>query len=84
MTLALVTGASRGIGHAVAAGLRGAGCHVVRVARSLRDAAGDGITDVRCDVTDATAVERAMARVIGELGVPDVVVNNAGIFFIKP
>ncbi|MGH7608081.1 MAG: SDR family oxidoreductase, partial [Gemmatimonadales bacterium] len=84
VTLALVTGASRGIGHAVAAGLRGAGWHVVRVARSLRDAAGDGITDVRCDVTDAAAVERAMARVIEALGVPDVVVNNAGIFFIKP
>ncbi len=81
--LALVTGASRGIGLAVADALRAAGAHVVRLARSLSDASADRRTDVRCDVSDAAAVERALARVLGQLGVPDVVVNNAGIFFIK-
>jgi NADP-dependent 3-hydroxy acid dehydrogenase YdfG len=82
--VALVTGASRGIGRAVAGALRDAGFHVVRVARSLRDASRDGVTDLQCDVTDAAAVERAMGWVGAELGVPDVVVNNAGLFFIKP
>lgn len=82
--LALVTGASRGIGLAVADELRAAGAHVVRLARSLHDASGDRLTDLQCDVTRAPDVERAVGRLVGELGVPDIVVNNAGIFFIKP
>jgi NAD(P)-dependent dehydrogenase (short-subunit alcohol dehydrogenase family) len=82
--VALVTGASRGIGLAVADALRAAGAHVARLARSLRDASGDHLTDVRCDVTRPADVERAVGRVVGELGVPDALVNNAGIFFIKP
>jgi NAD(P)-dependent dehydrogenase (short-subunit alcohol dehydrogenase family) len=82
--LALVTGASRGIGLAVADELRAAGAHVVRLARSLQDASGDRLTDLQCDVTRPEDVERAVGRLVGELGVPHIVVNNAGIFFIKP
>lgn len=82
--VALVTGASRGIGLAVADALRAAGAHVARLARSLSDASGDRLTDVRCDVTRPADVERAVGRVVGELGVPDALVNNAGIFFVKP
>jgi NAD(P)-dependent dehydrogenase (short-subunit alcohol dehydrogenase family) len=82
--LALVTGASRGIGLAVADELRAAGAHVVRLARSLSDTSGDRLTDVRCDVTRADDVDRVVGRLVGELGVPNVVVNNAGIFMIKP
>jgi len=82
--IALVTGASRGIGLAVADALRAAGMHVVRLARSLRDAAAERRTDVACDVTDPASVERAVTRVEREVGVPDVIVNNAGVFFIKP
>ncbi len=81
--LALVTGASRGIGLAVAAALRGAGAHVVRLARSLTDGSADRQTDLRCDVTDAAAVDAAVALILAELGVPDIVVNNAGMFLIK-
>jgi NADP-dependent 3-hydroxy acid dehydrogenase YdfG len=81
--LALVTGASRGIGLAVADELRAAGAHVVRLARSLKDATTDRQTDVRCDVTDAAAVERVVTRVTAERGLPDIVVSNAGVFFVK-
>jgi len=76
--IALVTGASRGIGLAVAVALRARGMHVVRVARSLTDAAAERRTDIACDITKPADVERALAR-----GVPDVLVNNAGIFLIK-
>lgn len=79
-----ITGASRGIGLAVADRLGAAGAHVVRLARSLADARDGRRTDLRCDVSDPAQVERAVARVLADAGVPDVVVNNAGIFFIKP
>ena len=82
--LALVTGASRGIGLAVAEELRLAGAHVVRLARSLTDRTTDQQTDMRCDVTDPAALERVVTRVVAERGVPDIVVSNAAVFFVKP
>src|SRR6185503_12238954 len=82
--IALVTGASRGIGLAVAIALRARGMHVVRLARSLKDARAERRTDIQCDVTKPADVERALDQVDKELAVPDVLVNNAGIFFIKP
>lgn len=82
--LALVTGASRGIGLAVADELRGAGAHVVRLARTLSDRTTDHQTDVRCDVTDPAAVENVVTRLVAERGLPDIVVSNAAVFFVKP
>ena len=79
-----MTGASRGIGLAVAIALRARGMHVVRLARSLKDARAERRTDIQCDVTKPADVERALDQVDKELAVPDVLVNNAGIFFIKP
>jgi NADP-dependent 3-hydroxy acid dehydrogenase YdfG len=81
--LALVTGASRGIGLAVADALRAWGMHVVRFARTLKEESTERRTDIPCDITRPADVDRAVDRVISELGVPDVLVNNAGIFFIK-
>ena len=81
--VALVTGASRGIGLAVADELRAAGAHVVRLARSLKDASSDRQTDFRCDVSDAAQVDRVVGKVLKDLHAPDIVANNAGIFFIK-
>jgi NADP-dependent 3-hydroxy acid dehydrogenase YdfG len=82
--IALVTGASRGIGLAVADALRAGGMHVIRLARTLEEQSREGRTDIRCDLTRPADVERAVARVEKDLGVPDVIVNNAGVFFIKP
>jgi len=81
---AVVSGASRGIGLAIADELGAAGAHVVRLARSLVDAEGERRTDVRCDVGDPGSVARMAKRVLGAHGAPDVVVNAAGVFLIKP
>jgi NAD(P)-dependent dehydrogenase (short-subunit alcohol dehydrogenase family) len=82
--VALVTGASRGIGAAAAAALRSEGARVIRLARSLQPGARDGFHDVPCDLTDPAALEGAVARVLSEHGTPDLVVSNAGSFLLRP
>jgi NAD(P)-dependent dehydrogenase (short-subunit alcohol dehydrogenase family) len=85
---ALVTGAGRGIGRALAHRLARRGLHVALLSRTgseLEDtahaikAAGGAATALPCDVTDAVAVDAARGRLLGALGPPHVVVNNAGI-----
>lgn len=86
--LALVTGASRGIGRAVAMELAGMGAFVVGTATSdggaveigrAFDEAGLEGRGLRLDVTDATAAEQAVAALEKEFGPVAVLVNNAGI-----
>jgi len=81
--LALVTGASRGIGAAVAEGLTAAGATVVRVARSLDDGWHDGRLDIKADVSDAAQAARMAVRVRSEAGLPDIVVQSAGGFLLQ-
>ncbi|HVV16586.1 MAG TPA: SDR family oxidoreductase [Polyangia bacterium] len=71
--IAVVTGASRGIGQATARLLAEAGA---RVAGCARQATSD---TVACDVGNAADVDRFVAEVLNRLGPPDVLVNNAGI-----
>ena len=78
-----MTGASRGIGLAVADELRAAGAHTVRLARPLSDGPADRETTLRCDMTRPDEVTRAVRAIETDLGVPDIVVNNAGVFFVK-
>jgi NADP-dependent 3-hydroxy acid dehydrogenase YdfG len=68
----------------VADELRSAGAHVVRLARSLSDGSGERDTTIRCDVTRPEDVDRVLQRVMVAVGVPDVVVNSAGVFYVKP
>ena len=87
--IALVTGASRGIGRAVAAALAASGCHVLINYRSRQPEAEEtlalilraGGSGELCpfDVADATACEQAVARVLQTHQRIDVLVNNAGI-----
>jgi NAD(P)-dependent dehydrogenase (short-subunit alcohol dehydrogenase family) len=81
--VAVVTGASRGIGAATAAALASAGARVVRVARSLPKAAPGQYLDVPCDLTDPGAWRTASTRILADAGVPSIVVSNAGAFTMK-
>ena len=90
MTSAVVTGASRGIGRAIAIALSDAG---FEVALWARDRAGLDETAAACsgktigdvvDVTDAAAIARAATRLRAELRPLRVVVNNAGAVLRKP
>ncbi len=86
--VALVTGASYGIGYAIAKGLADAGAKIVfndikqeLVDKGLEAYKADGI-DAKgyvCDVTDEKAVAEMVADIEKEVGVVDILVNNAGI-----
>ncbi len=87
--VAIITGASSGIGKAVALKLQGAGYHVVLAARreaELRRVAGEArmsggqILIEACDVTDEASVQALFAATRQSFGRLDVLFNNAGIF----
>ena len=81
--VAVVTGASRGIGRAVTERLAASGHQVVAVGRSrtqLDDLAErTGAVPLVRDVSDADAVADALAQVEADLGAPSLLVNNAGV-----
>jgi NAD(P)-dependent dehydrogenase (short-subunit alcohol dehydrogenase family) len=79
MGVALVTGASSGIGRATAGALARAGYRVFGTSRKAAAANADGITMLVCDVTDDASVQGTVAEVLKQAGRIDLLVNNAGI-----
>lgn len=86
--VAIVTGASQGLGKAVAIALAASGAHVVCMARNAEkladtvkeiESAGGKAEAVSCDVTDRAAAAEAIKAVHKNHGRLDILVNNAGI-----
>jgi 3-oxoacyl-[acyl-carrier protein] reductase len=85
--IAIVTGASRGIGRGIAVMLAARGAHVVAAARGENAAAtvaeiegaGQNAEAAALEVTDAASIDAMIAGVLGRHGRVDILVNNAGI-----
>jgi len=92
-TVALVTGASSGIGAAAASALAAQGAAVALAARrrdrlealaaGIRDQGGTALV-LECDVRQEKQATDAVARTVGELGRLDTLINNAGVMLLGP
>jgi NADP-dependent 3-hydroxy acid dehydrogenase YdfG len=88
--VAVITGASSGIGEATARALAASGYRLALLARradrikALADELGNGAIAVQADVTDRDSIVKAAGRVKTELGGTDVLVNNAGVMLLAP
>jgi NAD(P)-dependent dehydrogenase (short-subunit alcohol dehydrogenase family) len=82
--VAVITGASQGIGVALVGAYRNRGYRVVATARSIKPSNDDDILAVPGDITDRKTAERAISEGAARFGRIDTLVNNAGIFIAKP
>lgn len=91
--VALVTGASRGLGAAAARALANAGAHVVLTdieeqgaLKLVLEFANSGLraSSAELDVTNENAISAVVAKILGDQGRIDILVNNAGIILRKP
>jgi NAD(P)-dependent dehydrogenase (short-subunit alcohol dehydrogenase family) len=82
--VAVITGASQGIGAALVKAYRDRGYRVVATARSIQPSQDDQVISVPGDIADRKTSERAIAEGVARFGRIDTLVNNAGIFIAKP
>ncbi|MFK0155959.1 SDR family NAD(P)-dependent oxidoreductase [Streptomyces sp. NPDC090493] len=82
--VAIVTGASQGIGAALVEGYRKLGFAVVATSRTVAPADDADVLAVQGDIADPATAERVVAAAVERFGRIDTVVNNAGVFVAKP
>jgi NAD(P)-dependent dehydrogenase (short-subunit alcohol dehydrogenase family) len=82
--VAIITGASQGIGAGLVAGYRRAGYSVVGVALSLPSSDDDDYVAVAGDIADAETARHAVDQALDRFGRIDALINNAGIYIGKP
>ena len=82
--VAVITGASQGIGAALVRAYRDRNYRVAATARSIKPSNDDGVLTVAGDIADPKTAERVIAEAVRRFGRIDTLVNNAGIFLAKP
>ncbi|RCW69270.1 SDR family NAD(P)-dependent oxidoreductase [Pseudorhodoferax soli] len=82
--VAIVTGASQGIGAGIVSAYRKNGFAVVATSRSIQSGADEGVLAVAGDIRERAVAERVVAAALKRFGRIDTLVNNAGIFIGKP
>ena len=82
--VAIVTGASAGIGAGLATAFRAAGCAVVGTSRSISSSDDPDFLTVPGDIAEVETAERVVELTLGRYGRIDSLINNAGIFIGKP
>jgi len=82
--VAIVTGASQGIGAAIVKGYRDAGYIVIANSRSITQGSDQGVITVPGNIADPEVASRVVQTAIDRFGRVDTLVNNAGIFIGKP
>ncbi|GIF53558.1 NAD(P)-dependent dehydrogenase (short-subunit alcohol dehydrogenase family) [Asanoa ferruginea] len=82
--VAVITGASQGIGAGLVEAYRKLGYGVVATSRSITDAGDPEVVTVRGDIAEADTAERVVAAALERFGRIDTLVNNAGVFVAKP
>ena len=82
--VAVITGASGGIGAALVKAYRDRNYRVVATARSMEPLSDDDVMVVSGDIADRKTAERAISEGVARFGRIDTLVNNAGIFISKP
>ena len=82
--VAIVTGASQGIGAALVQGFRARNYRVIAISRSIRPSADADVVAVQGDVADPATADLAFKEALDRFGRVDTLVNNAGMFMAKP
>jgi len=82
--VAVITGASGGIGEALVNAYRDRNYRVVATALSMKPSSSDDVVVVAGDIADRKTAERAISEGMARFGRIDTLVNNAGIFIAKP
>jgi NAD(P)-dependent dehydrogenase (short-subunit alcohol dehydrogenase family) len=82
--VAIITGASRGIGAGLVAGYRGRGWAVVATARAIKRPADPDVRAVEGDIADPATAGRIIGAALDRFGRIDTLVNNAGVVIAKP